>query len=126
MRIIVIISLSLLSLLSCVNTPCKWIIAVHSETDNAYVKIEDGEKQADFYLNSGDSFERNISDYRSGTVIIIKTSNLSKTYRIGEYDHWFARTHNIKILIKSSAVDFDSGGLGMQQLSESDVRGVSD
>ncbi|MBN2434216.1 MAG: hypothetical protein JXK07_03000 [Spirochaetes bacterium] len=117
MKLKMIIFLNLFFLLSCIHTPCRWILSVHSEED-AYLKISDGERQTDFNLKSGDSIERNISDYRSGTVIIIKTANFSRAYRIGEYDHWFAKTHKIRVIITSNGVDFDSGGLGMQQCND--------
>jgi hypothetical protein len=78
--------------------PCKIIIEiVNNDQEPSYLlTLYNGNE---YYLNHGERIVNDISEQNINIGVYIKTNNYEKVITLGEYDHWFAVKHNVKIII---------------------------
>jgi hypothetical protein len=112
-----IILLLTLSLSGCFFIPCKTTLSIENLSSNAKIMIIDYEKKViENNIQDGENLFYNNKIMKNIKYVYIKSETIEGVFILLEYDHMFARDHNIKIIIRTN--DFEINGEGKKINSE--------
>jgi len=109
-----IISIILICLLlsSCFLMPCQITLLIENISSEARIILIDYNKNIKENIignNEKILFKNKIM--KNIKYVYIKTENIEGIFSLSEYDHWFASTHKLKIVIGNENFEIDTNGL---------------